>query len=148
MRMNQTTDHAIRIILLLATKKSIVSSNEMAEQTEVSRRYLFKVISKLRDAGIISVIRGSEGGYWLSKPPESISLYDIILLMEGPLQLPDHVYSTAQDNALGSAYIFFKDLYVDYTRMLTIDKLIYCTKSDILHLMYEMVLRKKTDLFS
>ena len=39
----------------------------------------------LRKAGFVNSVRGAQGGYTLSRPPEEISIGEIIVAMEGPI---------------------------------------------------------------
>jgi len=86
MQLNISTDYAIRIILYLASSKQVVSSSKLSRVIKVSPRYLLQIGAKLRDAGLISTTNGPIGGYSLIKPPEQISLHDIIIIMEGETQ--------------------------------------------------------------
>jgi Rrf2 family protein len=44
-----------------------------------------QILSELRNGGLITSRRGKQGGYVLSRPPEKITLYDIVKLIEGDL---------------------------------------------------------------
>ena len=46
------------------------------------RKYLELIFATLKKAGFIASARGSQGGYQLIRPIESITIYDIIALME------------------------------------------------------------------
>lgn len=83
MQLNISTDYAIRIVLYLAKNKQVVSSSKLSRVIRVSPRYLLQIGAKLRDAGLISTTNGPTGGYSLVELPELISLYDIIIIMEG-----------------------------------------------------------------
>jgi len=86
MQLNISTDYAIRIILYLAKNEQVVSSSKLSKVIRVSPRYLLHIGSKLRDAGLINATNGPTGGYSLIKPAGQISLYDIIIIMEGETQ--------------------------------------------------------------
>ena len=43
------------------------------------------ILAELRRAGIVGSQRGSEGGYWLARAPEEVSVADVIRAVEGPL---------------------------------------------------------------
>lgn len=83
MQLKITTDYAIRIVLYLATQKNrIVSSAEIAQAMEIPRKYLIQIGSGLKEAGIIEIYAGRNGGYRLANAPEQISMYDIVLVTE------------------------------------------------------------------
>ena len=84
MRLNRSTDYAIQMLLYLAKAGKTVSSSKLAAAIGVSHRYLLQISAKLRAA---EFIHGPSGGLKLAKAPEEISLYDIILSMEGAVQI-------------------------------------------------------------
>ena len=83
MQLNRSTDYAIQLLLYLAKAGKTVSSSKLAAAIGVSHRYLLQISAKLRAAGFIRAAHGPSGGLALDKAPEEISLYDVILGMEG-----------------------------------------------------------------
>ena len=55
----------------------------LAEAEAVPANFLAQILLKLRDHGLITSRRGNQGGYLLARPPEEISLYDILVAVEG-----------------------------------------------------------------
>jgi Rrf2 family protein len=94
---------------------------ELAESVSVSRRYILQIAGKLRNGGLIGVNKGMSGGFHLLRAPEEISMYDIIALMEGGVNIP----SGAEDGymALGEAFDFLRDCLETYLRMMTLERL-------------------------
>ena len=86
MQLKRSTDYAIQILLYLAKAGKTVSSSRLAAAIGVSHRYLLQISAKLRAAGFIRAAHGPSGGLKLDKAPEEISLYDIILSMEGAVR--------------------------------------------------------------
>lgn len=82
MRLNASTDYAIRLILYLAKESKIVSSSKLSSSIGVSPRYLLQIGSKLRKAGVVDAVHGATGGYKLIMSPSDITLYDIVAIME------------------------------------------------------------------
>ncbi len=88
MQLKLTTDYAVRTLLYLAKNNGrMVSSAEIAGAMHISRKYLMKVCSIMRDAGIVLASPGTDGGYSLAKLPEEIRLYDVVRAMETTIQL-------------------------------------------------------------
>jgi Rrf2 family protein len=54
-----------------------VDTREIAERTGLSRRYLEHILGLLREAGIVTSVRGKNGGYKLRLQPNELSLFDI-----------------------------------------------------------------------
>jgi Rrf2 family protein len=48
-------------------------------------RFLLQILRNLVTHGILRSTRGVDGGYTLTRPPEDISLLDVIEAIEGPL---------------------------------------------------------------
>jgi len=92
MQLNITTDYALRIVVYLSKSGKVVSSTKLASELSISKRYLLQVSAKLRDAKILAVEHGSNGGFKIEKSPEDISLYDIISLMQGPSESKPHPF--------------------------------------------------------
>ena len=83
MQLNRSTDYAIQMLVYLAKAGKTVSSSKLAAAIDVSHRYLLQISAKIRAAGFIRAAHGPSGGLALDKAPEEISLYDVILGMEG-----------------------------------------------------------------
>ena len=86
MQLNRSTDYAIQMLLYLAKAGKTVSSSKLAAAIDVSHRYLLQISAKLRAAGFIRAAHGPSGGLALEKAPEEISLYEVIIAMEGIIQ--------------------------------------------------------------
>ena len=86
MQLNRSTDYAIQMLVYLAKNGQTLSSTKLVASLGISYRYLLQISSKLRAAGFILAVRGPSGGLKIFKNPEEISLYDVILSMEGVVQ--------------------------------------------------------------
>jgi Rrf2 family cysteine metabolism transcriptional repressor len=64
-----------------------VSLKRIAERHQLSEHYLEQLIAPLRNAGLVKSVRGAYGGYKLAKPPEEITVGDVIRVLEGPIIL-------------------------------------------------------------
>lgn len=71
-------------------EKPIIIS-KVAEEEEISIRYLEQIIIPLRINKLVKSVRGAGGGYILSRQPSKIKLIEIIEAMEGPICLVDCV---------------------------------------------------------
>ncbi|RFZ79607.1 Rrf2 family transcriptional regulator [Lacrimispora amygdalina] len=88
MKFQITTDYAIRVVLYLAQHPGqVCGSREMAEKLCMTYSYMIKVTAKLKAAGFIESVQGPFGGYRLAISPFDITLYDIILAIEGKIQI-------------------------------------------------------------
>lgn len=55
----------------------------------VPKQYLEQILGNLRRAGLVSTVRGVQGGYQLARKPEETSLRDVIDAVEGPIELSE-----------------------------------------------------------
>jgi len=58
---------------------------EIAEQEQISLKFLEQIFPDLKRAGLVTSMRGSRGGYRLLRPPEEIRVGDIVRAVEGPI---------------------------------------------------------------
>ncbi len=59
----------------------------IAEQQNLSKRYLDNIFATLRQAGIVHSVRGASGGYRLARPAEQIRVDEVVTALEGELEL-------------------------------------------------------------
>lgn len=55
----------------------------------VPKQYLEQLLGNLRRAGLVSTVRGAQGGYQIAAAPERVTLRDIIDAVEGPIELSE-----------------------------------------------------------
>ena len=87
MRISAKVDYAVRAgaELAAATDEKPIKAERIANAQEIPLNYLENILGELRHAGIVRSHRGAEGGYWLARPAEEISVADVIRAVEGPL---------------------------------------------------------------
>ena len=86
MRLSAKADYALRASLELATATDAhVKAEAVARAQSIPLRFLEQILLDLKHAGLVASQRGAEGGYWLARPPASITVADIIRAVEGPL---------------------------------------------------------------
>ena len=93
MKLSTRGRYGVRLMLDLALHYGEGPSflREISVRQEVSEKYLWQLISPLKEAGLIGSQRGVHGGYVLGREPERISVKEILLILEGPLSLVDCV---------------------------------------------------------
>ncbi|TML23526.1 MAG: Rrf2 family transcriptional regulator [Actinobacteria bacterium] len=86
MRVSAKVDYALRAVIELATAgDGPVKGERIAQAQEIPLKFLENILGDLRQAGIVRSQRGVEGGYWLARPPEEISVADVVRTVEGPI---------------------------------------------------------------
>jgi Rrf2 family protein len=86
-RISAKADYAVRasVELAAAAEGGPIKGELIADAQKIPLRFLENILGELRHTGLVQSQRGAEGGYWLSRPPEDISLAEIIRAVEGPL---------------------------------------------------------------
>ena len=83
MRLTAFTDFGLRALMRLAGEPTrSFSTKEIATEFDISRNHLSKVVRDLADGGFIATQRGAGGGFRLARPPESITLGEIVRVLE------------------------------------------------------------------
>jgi Rrf2 family protein len=92
MRISTKGRYSLEALLYLALTEpaaeqgSFASTREIAEHTGYSEGYLEQLFIPLRKAGLICGVRGPQGGYYLGRKPEEISVGDVLRAVEGALK--------------------------------------------------------------
>jgi Rrf2 family protein len=86
MRISAKVDYAVRAAIeLAAAGGDPVKGEEIADAQDIPLKFLENILGELKHTGIVASRRGAQGGYWLAKPAEDVSLADIVRAVEGPL---------------------------------------------------------------
>jgi Rrf2 family protein len=86
LRVSAKVDYAIRALVELArVAPAPIKGDVLARENHIPFRFLEVTLGELRQAGLLSSRRGSDGGYWLAKPPEEVTLEEIMVAIEGAL---------------------------------------------------------------
>jgi Rrf2 family protein len=85
-RVSAKADYAIRAAVeLAAAGDGPVKGDRIAQAQDIPSNFLENILGDLRNSGLVASRRGADGGYWLARPAEEISLADIIRAVDGPL---------------------------------------------------------------
>ena len=87
MKITREADYAIRILYIIKNETGVISAREISEKTGVSLRFSLKILSKLSESGFVDSKKGAQGGYFLKKPAEEITLSDIVESIDGPIAI-------------------------------------------------------------
>ena len=91
MRVSTRGDYASRALLSLALHgaETPTSVRDIAVRTALPQPYLEQILLALKGAGLVRSKRGVGGGYVLARPPEEISLAQIVSAVDGPIAAGD-----------------------------------------------------------
>lgn len=86
MHITAKADYAVRTLVELAASEGSPGKAEaLAAAQAIPHKFLESVLSDLRRADLVRSRRGPDGGYWLARPANEISIADVIRAVEGPL---------------------------------------------------------------
>ena len=86
MRISAKVDYAVRAAIeLAAAGGDPIKGEAIADAQDIPLKFLENILGELKHTGIVASRRGAQGGYWLAKPAEEVSLADIVRAVEGPL---------------------------------------------------------------
>jgi len=86
MFLTKECDYAIRILRDLADLET-KPVGSVCQREQIPLRFAYKIIKKLERAGIVRAHRGVYGGYQLIKKPDSLTLFDIVSVIDENLFL-------------------------------------------------------------
>jgi len=91
-RVSTRGDYASRALLSLALhdeNSGPTSVRDIAERTGLPQPYLEQILLSLKGAGIVTSKRGVGGGYVLTRPPDDLTLGEIVAAVDGPIVAGD-----------------------------------------------------------
>ncbi len=112
MKVSTRGDYAARALLSLALHESDrpTSVKEIAERTDLPQPYLEQILLAVKGAGLVRSKRGVGGGYVLARPPEEITLAQILSAVEGPL------YTTFDEHDHCEGHCMLQEVWVYVSR--------------------------------
>ncbi len=95
-RLSKTTDYGIVLMARLAVDNRAPdgemrsqNARELAESSDLPMPMVSKILKVLAKEGLLVSQRGSKGGYSLARPPEELTVSEMIRVLEGPVALTD-----------------------------------------------------------
>lgn len=90
MRLSKRGEYGLRAMIYLATVQAhtpgaMVQIKDIAEREKMPAKYLEQILLALKNAGLLNSRMGIGGGYYLARPPQEISLSQIVRVLDGPL---------------------------------------------------------------
>ncbi len=91
LRINRQTDYALRIVLYLAKqpKGTRISSTHIQQEMLIPPALSPRIVAQLAHAEYITTYPGRDGGIELAQSPSTITMWDIVDLIEGPIHLSE-----------------------------------------------------------
>jgi Rrf2 family protein len=79
------TDYGLRALIFLAQQEGFSApASDIAPAMEIPTGFLHQVLQELQRAGLVTSRPGRTGGYALARPPQTITVREIVEALEGP----------------------------------------------------------------
>ncbi len=126
--LSTTSEYALRALTVMAALPygTSILGRDLARHTGVPGRYLAKLLTTLHNAGIVATARGSNGGYWLARPAETIRIQEIVALFDAAamrrscLLWPGRSCSEDHPCSAHSAWRAVRDAYTQFLENVTL----------------------------
>ncbi|MBU1061986.1 MAG: Rrf2 family transcriptional regulator [Candidatus Omnitrophica bacterium] len=113
MKISYKSDYALKTLLELALNynKGVVSISELAEKGDIPDKFLEQVLLMLKKGGFVDSKRGINGGYFLARPPEKITVGEAIRFIEGSIKPITCVGRENYEECKDFASCVFRDIW-------------------------------------
>ena len=104
MRVSAKADYAVRAAVELATLPAEVpvKADQIAISQDIPLRFLENILYELRQNDIVELGRGPDGGYYLARPANEITVAEVISAVDGPVAAV-HGHAPEELTYLGSS---------------------------------------------
>jgi Rrf2 family protein len=136
MKISTKGRYGLRLVLDLAVNygNGLTSLKDVAQRQEISEKYLEQIIILLHKSGLSKSMRGAQGGYTLTRPPQSITVGEVLRSLEGsffPVDCVEDKSSCARSPKCATIVVWerignamnevldgmtMQDLVIDYTQ--------------------------------
>lgn len=100
MKLSTRTQYGTILILYLALRygKGPVLLRDVAVSEGISEKYLGQIVIALKAAGLVKSFRGPHGGYILAKPLKTVTMLEVVQVLEGTADLIGYEKSLVKNN--------------------------------------------------
>jgi Rrf2 family protein len=112
MKLSAKAEYACLAVIALAQQGAAgqpVRVREIADAHTIPERYLVQILLHLKAAGLVQSARGAAGGYCLARPPEQITLGEVLSAIDGPTK-PLREAQGVAERALASVLEEIRDI--------------------------------------
>jgi len=126
-KISAKVDYACRVLAEMARlhgAAELVQIEHLARVEHVPSNFLAQILSELRNSGLITSRRGILGGYALARPPDQISLYDILMAIDGEVLGLSGNHEGRSGRRMRQVWTEIRDSMAERTKLYTLDKLL------------------------
>ena len=105
MKVSRSAGYALLTVGYVAKNqdKGLVRSEDISKQYDISLEYLLKILQQLARAAVLRSKRGPQGGFWLAKPTNKITMLEIIEAATGELSGELNLAKQARNDKYGTS---------------------------------------------
>lgn len=90
LRLSKKGEYAVRALIEIGIRSQLVmvelvSVSSVAESTKIPEKFLEQILLILKNGGILKSKRGVDGGYALARSMESITMAEVVRIVDGPM---------------------------------------------------------------
>ena len=113
MKVTYKGDYSLKAMLSLALyyNKGVLPIQELAKKGDIPFKFLEQILLTLKKGGFVESKRGVEGGYFLARPPETITVGEVIRFIEGPIEPVACANKDSYEKCKDFPYCVFKDIW-------------------------------------
>ena len=97
MRLNQASDFALRIMMLLSRETEPVTVDYLAERLKLVKSHVMKIVAKLVKAKLLISQRGRSGGVRLARAPSEVTVGEIVRVIEADFAIVECMLDRESD---------------------------------------------------
>lgn len=130
--LSKTAEYALRAVAFLAFQPGEPAAAEtLAQQTQIPRRYLHRVLQDLVSSGLLTSRPGRGGGYEFARTPKTVTILDVVnavapmeRIRNCPLGLTSHTRLCPLHAELDRAYAAAEQAFASTTMQDILDSAI------------------------
>ena len=113
MKITYKGDYSLKAMLDLALhyNKGVLSIHDLAKKGDIPYKFLEQILLTLKKGGFVASKRGIVGGYFLARPPETITVGEVVRFIEGPIEPVACVNKDKYTKCMDFPYCVFKDIW-------------------------------------
>ncbi|MBI3481003.1 MAG: SUF system Fe-S cluster assembly regulator [Nitrosomonadales bacterium] len=89
LRLSKFADYGTQVMAYMAKDGAVHSASEVASGLDMAAATVSKILKMLARENLVASVMGAKGGYMLARPPQDISMAEIINAMDGPISITE-----------------------------------------------------------
>ncbi len=103
MKLSKRGEYGLKALIDLASQddpQAVTQIKGIAERQQIPVKFLEQILLTLKNAGVLRSRAGIGGGYYLARPPDEITLGQVVRFLDGPLAPISCVSQTAYERCV------------------------------------------------